>query len=169
MDFIFSPTSLHFLSFAQCGPFLAWPTNHSGFFLFAQLRGSSHNPLEAISCVLSPSWLHFPWDWTFNPFAPSLCVPGTFGSPRSQCLRPIILATWMLRSGESRFKTKLSKQFLRSYLQNNQRKMDWRSGSSGTAPVLQAWRMKPWVQTPVLPKKKKRGPGRGKARLLSNL
>jgi hypothetical protein len=42
-----------------------------------------------------------------------------------------------LKSGEIWFKTRLGKQFMRACLQNNLSKMDWRGGSSSTAPIPQ--------------------------------
>jgi hypothetical protein len=42
-----------------------------------------------------------------------------------------------LKSRGSQFKASLDKWFLRPHLQNNQSKMDWRSGSSGRGRALQ--------------------------------
>jgi hypothetical protein len=53
-------------------------------------------------------------------------------------LTPITLATWEAEIRRIQFEASPGKQFARSHLQNNQRKIDWRCDSSSRSPVLQA-------------------------------
>jgi hypothetical protein len=49
----------------------------------------------------------------------------------------MILATWRLRYGRLKFEASPGKR-VHEIPQNNQSKIDWRCGSSGRAPALQA-------------------------------
>jgi hypothetical protein len=88
--------------------------------------------------------------------SPTPCSRKGYMEARHWWLTPIILATWEAKIGRSRLRVAWENS--PRVLQNNQSKMNWRHGLSGTVSILQ-------VQSPVpsVPLKKKNGTWRQKA------
>jgi hypothetical protein len=74
-------------------------------------------------------------------------------------LTPVILATWEAKIWRIAVPGQTQQIVRNSISRNNQSKIDCRYYLSGRAPALQRYALppqKPWVHTPVPPKKKKR-------------